>query len=167
MKTLSPRHFWLALALVSAALVGSSLLLVAWLKLEPCPLCIFQRLLFMVMSLLAFIAFFGARRAIGRVAGMLALLTAISGAAVAGYQVWLQHQPEAMFTCGGGNPNLIERLVDWLGERVPFLFRATGVCQDTALTILGFSLAAWAAVIFAASAAACLWALKSATPELR
>jgi disulfide bond formation protein DsbB len=88
MKSLTLRHFWLALALVCAALVSGSLLLVAWLKLEPCPLCIFQRLLFMVLSLLAFIAFFGARRTIGRAVGMLALLTAISGAAVAGYQVW-------------------------------------------------------------------------------
>jgi disulfide bond formation protein DsbB len=122
-------------------------------------LCIFQRLLFMIMSVLAFIAFFAARHSVGWVASILTLLTALSGTGVAGYQVWLQAQHSAMYSCGGGNPNLIERLVDWLGHQVPFLFLATGECQDTALLIIGFSLAAWSLAIFAAKAMVSIWAL--------
>jgi disulfide bond formation protein DsbB len=159
MKFLISRYIWLAIALISAGLVVGSLMLVAWLKLQPCPLCIFQRLLFMIMSILAFLAFVGTRHAMGKTAGVLTLLTAIAGAGVAGYQVWLQAQPAAMFTCGAGDPTLIERMVDWLGQQIPFLFLATGVCQDKALLILGFSLAAWALAIFTASAVAALYAL--------
>ena len=166
MKSIPSRYLWLAIALFSAGLVGGSLILVAWLKLEPCPLCIFQRLLFMIMSVLAFTAFFCANRPVRRAAGVLTLFTAISGAGVAAYHVWLQAQPAAKFMCGGGDPNLIERLVDWLGQQVPFLFLSTGMCQDTALTILGLSLAAWSLVAFAASAAACLWTLMGRRVEV-
>lgn len=159
MELLKPRYIWLGIAAVSAALVAASLVLATWLKLNPCPLCIFQRLLFMIMSLLALAAFLGFRRAAGRTAGVLALLTALSGVGVAGYQVWLQAQPEAMFTCGGADPNLIERMVDWLGQRVPSLFLATGICGDKELVILGYSLAVWSLAAFAASLAASVWAL--------
>jgi disulfide bond formation protein DsbB len=166
MKSIPSRYLWLAIALVSAGLVAGSLILVAWLKLQPCPLCIFQRLLFMIMSVLAFAAFFCTRIPLTRAAGVLTLFTAISGAGVAAYHVWLQAQPAAKFMCGAGDPTLIERLVDWLGQRVPFLFLSTGMCQDQALTILGLSLAAWALVAFAASAAACLWALMGTRGEV-
>jgi protein dithiol:quinone oxidoreductase len=93
------------------------------------------------------------------VAGVLTLLTALSGAGVAAYQVWLQAQPEAMFTCGGADPNLIERLVDWLGQQLPSLFLATGICGDKELVILGYSLAVWSLAAFVANVPASVWAL--------
>jgi disulfide bond formation protein DsbB len=159
MQTLKPRHIWLGVAASGVVLVVASVILGAWLKLHPCPLCIFQRLLFMVLSALALAAFLGARRPAGQLAGILALLTALAGAGVAAYQIWLQAQPAAMFTCGGANPNLIERLVDWLGQRLPSLFLATGVCGEKELVILGYSLAVWSLAAFVAGAAACIWAL--------
>ncbi len=169
MEWLKPRHIWLAVAAVSIGLVAASLVLTAWLNLHPCPLCIFQRLLFMILSVLALAAFLGAKARSIWVAGILTLMTAFSGAAVAAYQIWLQAQPEAMFTCGGANPNLIERLVDWLGQRLPSLFLATGICGDKELLILGQSLAVWSALAFVASALAGVWALlwgrRSLTPH--
>jgi disulfide bond formation protein DsbB len=159
MKRISSSHSWLAIALVGTALVASSFIMVAWLKLDPCPLCIAERTLFMLMGMVGLVAFFAHRKVAGRIAGGFTLLTALTGAGVAGYQVWLQHQPEAMFTCGGGDPNLIERIVDWLGKLSPTLFAAPGVCQDTALLIFGYSLAVWALVAFAACAALGAWAL--------
>ena len=159
MELLKPRYIWLGVAVVSAGLAAASLILTTWLKLHPCPLCIFQRLLFMIMSVLALAAFLGSRRPAGRVAGVLTLLTALSGAGVAAYQVWLQAQPEAMFTCGGADPNLIERLVDWLGQQLPSLFLATGICGDKELVILGYSLAVWSLAAFVANVAASVWAL--------
>jgi disulfide bond formation protein DsbB len=159
MKRIPSSWSWLAIVLMSTALVAGSFIMVAWLKLEPCPLCIAERTLFMLMGGVGLIALFAYRNVAGRIAGGLTLLTALTGAGVAGYQVWLQHQPEAMFTCGGGDPNLIERIVDWLGKLSPALFAAPGVCQDTALLIFGYSLAVWALVAFAASALLGVWAL--------
>jgi disulfide bond formation protein DsbB len=168
MELLKPRYIWLGVAAVCAGLVATSLVLATWFDLHPCPLCIFQRLLFMIMSVLAVVAFLGSRSLAGRVTGVLSLLTAVSGAAVAAYQVWLQAQPATMFTCGGANPNLIERLVDWLGQQFPSLFLATGICGDKELLILGYSLAVWSLAAFVAGVGACVWGLlrgrRSLTP---
>jgi disulfide bond formation protein DsbB len=158
MKRNPSSWLWLAIALVGAALVASSFIMVAWLKLDPCPLCIAQRTLFMLMGVMGLVAFFAHRNLAGRIAGGLTVLTALSGAAVAGYQVWMQHQPAHMFSCGA-DTNFVEDIVYWLGKQVPVLFDAPGVCQDTALLILGYSLAVWALVAFAACAVLGAWVL--------
>jgi len=158
MKRIPTSLLWLAIALAGIALVASSFIMVAWLKLQPCPLCIAQRTLFMLMGLAALVAFFTHRNPAGRVAGALTVLVALSGAAVAAYQVWLQHQPANMFSCGAGT-NFVEDIVYWLGQQVPVLFDAPGVCQDTSFLIFGYSLAVWALVAFSACALLGLWAL--------
>ena len=158
MKRIPSSLFWLAIALAGIGLTVSSFLMVAFMKLQPCPLCIAQRTLFMLMGMVALVAFFAHRNLAGKIAGGLTVLTALSGAAVAGYQVWMQHQPAHKFSCAG-DTNFVEDIVYWLGKQSPALFDAPGVCQDTSLLILGQSLAVWALVAFAACALLGLWAL--------
>src|SRR5512139_3555341 len=100
MKRISTSLLWLAIALIGMALVAGSCIMVAWLKQQACPLCVAQRTLFMLMGVVALVAFVTHRNLAGRIAGGLTVLTALSGAAVAGYQVWMQHQPANMFSCG-------------------------------------------------------------------
>jgi protein dithiol:quinone oxidoreductase len=158
MKRIPTSLFWLAIALAGIGLTAGSFIMVAWLNLQPCPLCIAQRTLFMLMGVVALVAFFVHRNVFGRIAGGLTVLTALTGAGVAGYQVWMQHQPAHMFSCGA-DTNFVEDIVYWLGRQVPVLFDAPGECQDTALLILGQSLALWALVAFAATALLGVWAL--------
>ncbi len=143
-----PRLLWLLLALAAAGLVASSLVLTAWLDLHPCPLCIFQRLLFMVIAVLGLAACL-LRGGWQRLAGGFILLLSGFGIGVAGYQSWLQAQPPGSAACAGGEPGAIERLVEWLGQRLPELFLATGFCEEKELVILGLSLANWALIAFA------------------
>lgn len=158
MKRLQPRHLWLALCLAAAGLVASSLILTAWLDLHPCHLCIFQRLLFMKLAVLGLLAFFltGAWR---KLAGALTLPISVLGIGVASYQSWLQAQPPGSISCVAGEPGMIERLVEWLGQRMPELFLATGFCEEKELEILGLSLANWALVSFGAFLVLALFAL--------
>ena len=158
MSRIAPKHLWLFLALSAAGLVAGSLVLTAWLQLHPCHLCIFQRLLFMKLAVLGLLAFF-LPGGWGRLAGILSLPIAGLGIGVATYQSWLQLQPPGGATCAGGQPGLIERLVEWLGQRVPELFLATGFCEDEELAILGLSLANWSLVAFAAFFLIALWAI--------
>ncbi|TCJ20244.1 disulfide bond formation protein B [Parasulfuritortus cantonensis] len=144
----SPARLWLLMALASAALVAGSVALTQALHLHPCYLCVFQRFEFLLMALLGLAAALGRDRPAGLVAGLLFLLCAASGSAVAGYQVWLQGQPGAEFLCAGGEPNAIELLVKWLNARIPVLFKARGNCASRELVILGLSLAGWALVAF-------------------
>lgn len=154
-----PIHIWLAIALVSAGLVVGSLVLTGWLDLHPCHLCIFQRLLFMLIAGLALVALVLTRPLARAVTGALVAVLAAVGLWAAIYQSWLQRQPPDAVSCIGGQPGLIERLVEWLGQQAPALFLATGFCEEEELAILGLSLANWAAVSFAAVLLAAAWAL--------
>ena len=159
MSLFAPKQLWLFLALSAAGLVVGSLILTVWLNLHPCHLCIFQRLLYMLLAALGLLAFFlkGGWR---RFAGMLTLPVSIGGMFVAARQSWLQMQPSGSQSCVAGQPGMIERLVEWLGERAPELFLATGFCEDEELMILGLSLANWSLLCFAACLLLALTALR-------
>jgi disulfide bond formation protein DsbB len=75
----------------------------------------------------------------------------------------MQAFPGAIAECSYTEPNLIERLVFWLGEYWEFMFLATGMCSAKDWTFLGLSMANWSIPCFAAFAAALFWALRSKT----
>jgi len=145
----------LALAAVGLTLAGWSI--GELMKLQACPLCIFQRLLYLLIGLLALagVLFPGARR----LWGALLAVTAAGGVATAAYQSWLQYLPEASMECGFGEPTLIERIVDWFGVRWPAMFMATGFCSSKDWLFLGLSMANWSVVCFLAFLAAAVWLL--------
>lgn len=143
-------------ALVAAAcallLVAAAVALTEWLQLNPCPLCIFQRVLDLALAALLFAAAALIASRAARWALATALLVASGGIAVAAYQSWIQISPPQL-SCGPAAQGPIEQLVAWLGEQVPLLFLATGSCESTELSILGLSLANWSLVAYVAFAA--------------
>jgi protein dithiol:quinone oxidoreductase len=145
---MSPRLLWSVLGPGCLALAIGSLVLTGWLDYRPCPLCIFQRLLFMIIGVLALVAAWFAPRRTALVPGLLVLASAVAGIRVAMFQVGLQLQPPDTATCGGGVLDLIDLLVYWLGQHLPSLFLATGFCEETGALILGLSLARWALIGF-------------------
>lgn len=152
------RPWFGVLSLGAFGLVGAGLVLQAWLRLSPCPLCVFQRLLYLLVGAVALAGFLvpGVRRLW---AGLIAL-TALGGLAVAGYQSWMQAYPHLAPECSFTDPNAIERLVDWLGMRWPSLFLATGFCTSREWEFLGLSMANWSAVMFAGFALFAVWLAK-------
>lgn len=167
MKQPSARVLWGLLAGGSALAVASSFVMTGWLDLDPCHLCISQRLLFMVLTLLALGAALGAGAPgngqgtglAGRLLGGLTLPVSAAGIGVAGYQSWFQRQPPESVSCAAGAPGLIERWVEWLGQQAPELFLATGFCEDPGLSILGLSLANLALIGFALGLGVGVWVL--------
>jgi len=135
------------------AVAASGLTVVGWaigeiMRLQPCPLCIFQRLLFLLIALLALVGALlpGALR----LSSLLLAVTAAGGAATAAYQSWLQYLPDASMECGFGEPTLIERIVDWFGTLWPQMFLATGFCSSKDWVLLGLSMANWSVLCFIA-----------------
>jgi disulfide bond formation protein DsbB len=155
-----PRLIWSILALGSASLVVTSLVLTAVLGLHPCHLCIFQRVLFVKLAVLGGLAAWQWRHVIGYWAGLLTLPVTAIGIAAAGYQSWLQAQPAGSISCVAGDPNLIEQFVEWLGRLQPDLFLATGFCENAELLIMGLSLANWALVAHAVFLTSAILALR-------
>ncbi len=141
-----PSRAWFAtLALGAVGLVAVGMELQVLLRLAPCPLCIFQRLLYLTIGALALLGTFLPGRPLW---GGLIALTGLGGSAVAAYQSWMQAYPELATACGYAEPNAIERLVDFLGMQWPTLFLATGFCTSRDWVFLGLSMANWSVPIF-------------------
>jgi disulfide bond formation protein DsbB len=157
MRIPSSRAIWLLIAVTVLGLVVTSVVMTEVLHLHPCHLCILQRILFIALGTFALLAAF----MLPRLFGGLALLAAAGGVGVAGYQVWLQAQPMDPFSCASVTPEPVEHVVDWLGNRMPELFLATGLCQEVELTILKLSLAGWAIIAFSAAFVAGMVALSA------
>ena len=153
---LSPRRVFVLPLATGVGLVGVGLLMGALLNLAACPLCILQRMLYLLVSLAALLGLSTPRP--GRIAAALLLFVAsATGAFVAGYQVWLQRFAKEE-TCAAAQA-WWEKLVDWAGEQVPWLFQGNGLCSDPSWVFLGLSIADWSLLIFIGLAAYSVHAL--------
>ncbi|MDR2876591.1 MAG: disulfide bond formation protein B [Chromatiales bacterium] len=117
--------------------------------LEPCPLCILQRVAVIALGVIFLIAALHNPRTLGqRVYGLLIMLTATAGAGVAGRHVWLENLPkDRVPTCG---PSL-----DYMLETLPFkrtlelVLRGSGECAEVTWRMLGLSIPSWTLIAFA------------------
>lgn len=144
---LSDRAACLLLAISAFALVVVGIAIGEAQRLNPCPLCIFQRVLYLAIGGGALLA--AAGRPLRPWGLFIALVAALGGIAAAGYQGWLQWMADPALECGFGPPNLIEQTVEWLGEQWPRLFLATGFCSSKEWELLGLSMANWSLLIYA------------------
>jgi len=132
--------------------------------LEPCPLCLVQRLFFYgVLAAMLIGALHGPRGVGNAVYGTAAFLFAAAGAAAASRQVWLQHLPaDKVPQCG---PDLYFMLDNFpLSRTLQSLIKGTGECAVVDWTFLGLSIAEWSLAWFVALAAFGVWMALRATP---
>jgi len=117
--------------------------------LEPCPLCILQRIALLgagIAFLVAAIHHPAGRVGAGIYAGVIALIAA-AGAAVATRHVWLQHTPENQRPACG--PSL-DYLFSTFGpfESLRRILRGSGECGVVDWTFLSFSIPEWTLAAF-------------------
>ncbi len=116
--------------------------------LNPCPLCILQRLAYMGIGFVALAGILhNPRTAIIKVYSSLIALISLVGGGIAVRQIWLQNQPKKLFSeCSSSLNYMLETLP--LKEVFMKLFYATGDCAEVVWTFLSLSIAQWSAVIF-------------------
>lgn len=154
---LSTRGGFALLATASLGLLASGLIVGELFKLQPCHLCNFQRLIYMVLG---FFALCGALLpGWRRLWGVLAALAAAGGVVTALQQSWMQYAPQQAIECGFGDPTLPEQLINWLGAQWPAMFMVTGFCTNKEWVFLGLSLANWSGICFALLLGAALYLL--------
>lgn len=154
---LTPRLFFAALAATCVGLLAYGYYLQYFQDLEPCPMCIFQRLCYMGLALTAVVGAVHGPRGNG-VYGYLALLGVFSaiGAAIAARQTWLQHlPPELVPECGPGLEFMLEMYP--LLETLERALKGTGDCAEVSWRFLGLSIAEWSLVCFIAILLATGW----------
>ena len=150
--------------ILCAGLMLAALYLQHALDLEPCPLCIFQRIFVIALGLVMLVAAIHDPQALGRrVYGGLVLLIAGLGVVVAGRHVWLQHLPaDRVPECGPGLEYMLDAFP--LSETLALVFRGSGECAEVQWTFLGFSIPEWTLAIFIGLVVAGLYLLISRRP---
>lgn len=160
--TISPR-LWFALGFagcISLLLVGFYLQFAD--GLEPCPLCISQRIAILLTALIFLAAAVHNPQGIGRkVYAAAGALAALSGASISARHVWLQHlPPEEVPECGPGLQYIFENFP--LSETIKLMLSGTGDCAKVDWTFLGLSIPEMTLIAFLLLAAFSLVQLRTA-----
>lgn len=145
---LQQRSLFAAAFVVSVALMAAALTMQHVLNLEPCPLCIIQRVLVIALALVALAAALQNPSMAGRRAyGVLVTVLGVLGIIVAGRHVWLQNLPaDQVPECGPGLGYLLDAFP--LMEALDIVFRGSGECADVQWVFLGLSIPGWTLVVF-------------------
>ena len=148
MALATPRTLFLLAFLGSLALMGGALYLEHAVGLNPCPMCIVQRVFVILFGLVCLIAaLHGPARLGRRVYAVLALLFAAGGAATAARQVWLQSVPaDQLEACLPSLEFMVQALP--LQEIVRLVFQGTADCAEVSWTLFGLSLPEWSLLAF-------------------
>ncbi len=153
-KFLASRLAYLLGFFASFGLVALALWIQTTYKLEPCPLCISQRIVFMSLGILFLVAFVHSPKKAGLVKlhAALQVLTALGGAGVAIRHWWLQvHKDEMLVDCGVGFDYMFDNFP--LKKALTLVFRGTGDCAAIDWTFLGLSIPQLALIAFLGLAA--------------
>ena len=117
-------------------------------ELEPCPLCISQRIAILLTGIVFLIAAIHNPQSTGiKVYSILGALTALCGAAISIRHVWLQNLPaDEVPECGPGLEYVLENFP--LSETIKVMLNGTGECADVLWVFLGLSIPGWTLVAF-------------------
>jgi protein dithiol:quinone oxidoreductase len=154
---MTSRIFNLGGFLFCAGMMAYALYAEHQLLLEPCPLCVFQRLATISLGVIFLLAALHDPRGFGRkVYALLLLVAAGAGLGVAGWHVWLQNLPaDEVPACGPGFDYIIDAFP--LADALRMIFSGSGECATTDWSFLGLSMPAWVAVCFVGLLALGLW----------
>lgn len=152
--TLVPRKTFVALALLCIAAVGAALFTqYAW-DMQPCPWCILQRVIFLLIAVLLLLAAYAPGRVLFAGLGVLA---AGAGIAAALYQHFVAAKSTSC------NLTLADKIVSGIGldKLLPAVFEVRASCADAAVDLLHLPYEFWSLGLYVFVAVAALWALRS------
>jgi disulfide bond formation protein DsbB len=156
---MSAQPRWLNLLgfLCCAGLMGYALYAQHVLGLEPCPLCVFQRLAVIVLGIAFALAAAHGPGRLGRgVYGALILVAALGGAGVAGRHLWLQSlPPERVPACGPGLDYMLDTFP--LRETLLTVLSGSGECAKVDWSLLGLAMPAWVMIAVVVLGAFGVW----------
>jgi disulfide bond formation protein DsbB len=128
------------------------------LYLDPCPLCILQRVAVIGMGLafLLLAAHNPGRGWARRIYLAIFALFAIEGLTVAGRHVWLQHLPaDEVPSCGPGLAYMLDTFP--FADALKMVFTGSGECAQLDWSFFGLSMPMWVFISIATLTAACIW----------
>lgn len=129
--------------------MGIALYLQFFQGLEPCSLCIFQRLAYLLYGLIAIVAIVQNPKSWGgRIYAALQIPVALLGLAVALRQVWLQSLPSGQVpACGPGINYLLQEFS--VSKVAQVVWAGSSDCAIVTWRFWTLSMASWSAILFA------------------
>jgi disulfide bond formation protein DsbB len=140
------RWLYLVAVVTVAGLYGFGLYLQYVLRLEPCPLCMIQRVIFIAIGVLFLIAALHNAKLIGsKVYSVLIVLTSLGGIGVAARHIWIQHLPKDQVpSCGPGLDYMLKNFP--ISEVWRELLHGSGDCAEKSWTFFTLGIPEWALV---------------------
>lgn len=148
MTNISTRFIYFMSFMLVLFLLGFSFYLEKYQGFNPCPLCLLQRFM---LILLGVIFLFGSILRVKKITriiiALLASMTALAGLFLSARQVWLQTLPkENMADCGVSLRYMLEMLpFDQVMQKV---LQGSAECAQTGWEFIGISLAGWSLCFF-------------------
>ena len=143
--------------LACAGMMGFALYAQHILLLEPCPLCVLQRVAVIGLGIVFLIAALHGPRGFGGVVyAVLIALFALGGIGVAGWHSHLQPLPPSETpSCGPGLDYLLDNFP--LSEALRMVFHGSGECAKIVWQFLGLSMPAWVLICLVLLGSAGIW----------
>ncbi|MGC4060112.1 MAG: disulfide bond formation protein B [Aquabacterium sp.] len=144
MNKLTPRLLLVVIGLACVAAVGAALVAQYHFHMEPCPWCILQRILFLVVGALCLVAS-ALSGLVRRIVSALAVPFAIGGIAAALWQHFVAAKSDSCAL------TLADKIITGTGldARWPDVFEVRGSCADAAVNVLGVPFEFWSLALFA------------------
>ena len=129
-------------------LIAVALFIEHQMLLEPCPLCILQRIMVIVTGIIAMLAAIHNPHQPGiKIYGALVIAAAGTGGGIAIRQLWLQSLPKDQVpACGASLDYLLD--VFPLMDVLSMVLTGDGTCAEVLFTFLGISIPGWTLVGF-------------------
>jgi disulfide bond formation protein DsbB len=142
---------------ICAVLMGFALYAQHILLLDPCPLCVLQRVATISLGIVFLIAALHNPTSWARITySVLVFLTAGGGAAVAGWHWRLQNLPPTEVpACGPGLDYMFDNFP--VTEALSMVFKGSGECAEVVWNFLGLSMPAWVFVWMVGLGTAGIW----------
>jgi len=143
--------------LACAGMMGFALYAQYVLLLDPCPLCVFQRIATMSLGVVFLLAFLHNPGNVGsKVYAALVMLTAGFGVGVATWHVRLQNMPtDEVPSCGPGFEYIMDNFA--LFDALSLIFKGSGECADVVWRLLGLSMPSWVIIGLGGLGIAGIW----------
>jgi len=147
-RMVSRRPLFVAGFLFCAGLIATALYFQYVRELEPCPLCILQRVVVMAIGAVMLVAaIHNPGRLARRIYGALTVLISGIGVAIAARHVWLQSlPPDQVPECGPGLDYILSSFP--FREGLSMILQGSGECAEIHWTFLGLTIPGWNLVIF-------------------
>jgi len=147
------RQVLTAISSISFALLAVALYLQHMMQMQPCPLCVIQRYMFLAIGVTTMVAAISGKVREGTI---LALMAGLGGLYTVGKHLYVIANPG--FSCG---IDPMETMLNKIpsAQYLPWLFRAEGLCSGAVDQVLGLAIPQWAALWFVVLTVLLAWVL--------